>query len=55
MKKVLKVDIEIPPVPNFLRYGERKTIPVSKFTEPELRQIGKEWTEALVKNGKKKA
>lgn len=54
MKKLLKVEIEVPMVPNFLRYGERKTLPVSAFTEAELREIGKLWTEALVKNAKKK-
>jgi len=54
MKKILEVQIEIPLTPNFIRYDQRKIIPIWQFTEEELREIGKEWTEALVKSAAKK-
>lgn len=54
MKKILEVNIEIPMTPNFIRYGERKNLPIADFTEKELREIGKQWTENLVKAAKKK-
>lgn len=49
MKKSLEVEIEIPVTPNFIRYGQRKNLPIHEFTEEELREIGAQWTENLVK------
>lgn len=59
MKKQVEIEIEVPAIPNFVRNlvkGRDKAIlvPISDFTEEELRQIGKEWTEKLVKQAKKK-
>lgn len=54
MIKQIKVIIEVPDTPNFLRYGDRKVLPISDFTEAELREIGKQWTENLVKKAKKR-
>lgn len=55
MIKTIEVTIEIPETPNFIRYGDRKTLPVSDFTEKELREIGRQWTGGLVKKSKIKA
>lgn len=54
MIKQIKVIIEVPDTPNFLRYGDRKVLSISDFTEAELREIGKQWTENLVKKAKKR-
>ena len=59
MKKKIEIEIEAPTVPNFLRNivkGRDKAIlvPVQDFTDDELRKIGEEWTELLIKNAKKK-
>lgn len=54
MKKTLEIELEIPMTPNFIRYGERKHIPIQDFTIEELREIGKQWTENLIKAAKKK-
>ena len=54
MKK--EIGIKIPTVPNFIGYETEVYItgmPIASFTEKELRQIGKEWTEKLVEKGKK--
>lgn len=45
MEKSFKV--AIPTVPNFLKVNTN-TLSIAEFTEKELREIGKEWTEALV-------
>ena len=50
-----KIKIELPLLPNFLRpAGTDKAMAISEFTEAELREIGAEWTEALVKHAQKK-
>lgn len=43
------IQINIPKPPNFIS-TDYKTIPIENFTDDELRDIGKEWTENLVKN-----
>lgn len=43
------IQIEIPRPPNFIR-TDYKTIPIENFTDEELRDIGKEWTDNLIKN-----
>lgn len=52
IKKILEIEIEIPMVPNFIRYGERKTLPVSHFSDEELKEIGIAWTAELIKKAK---
>jgi hypothetical protein len=54
MKKILEVKIEVPLTPSYLRYGDRKTLHISEFSEEELKQIGKEWTAELIRRSKKK-
>lgn len=54
MIKQIQVTVEVPDTPNYLRYGDRKVLPISDFTEAELREIGKQWTENLVKKAKKR-
>ncbi|MCE3278058.1 MAG: hypothetical protein K0S44_249 [Bacteroidetes bacterium] len=47
-------------VPNFIRISEVKslsgggTIDIKDFTDEELRQIGKDWTDALIRNAKQR-
>lgn len=49
MKK--EFDIECPKVPNFLRVeGMKKVVPVTDFSEKELKAVGKMWTEALIEH-----
>lgn len=50
------MNVQIPKVPNFIRvgYGERMMISVAEFSEEELRAIGHEWTEALIKRAKER-
>lgn len=48
-----KIKIECPIVPNYLRVeGMEEAIRISEFTEEELLEIGKEWTEELIKKSK---
>ncbi len=59
MKKQISVDIESPDPPNFLRNlvkGREKAIliPIQDLTDEELEQLGKEWTENLIKKAQKK-
>ena len=49
MIKQIQITVEVPDTPNYLRYGDRKVLPISDFTEAELREIGKQWTTNLVK------
>lgn len=51
MKKAL--DVKVPGLPNFIMVG-KEYVPLSNFTEAELRAIGKEWTDALVELWRKK-
>jgi hypothetical protein len=55
-----KVKIEIPSLPNFIRTKafdqgtDRASIPIEDFTPDELRDLGKEWTEALIKHSEER-
>lgn len=46
MKK--HIEVVVPSVPNFLKVGTQ-TVSVAEFSNNELRQIGREWTEKLIK------
>ena len=48
-----KIQTHCPSVPNFIK-TDYDIIPISSFTEEELREIGKEWTEELIKKAKNK-
>ena len=59
MKRKIEVEIEPPTTPNFLRNkvkGREKAIliPIQDLTDEELEEIGKEFTENLIKSAKKK-
>lgn len=59
MKKKIEVSIEPPSVPSFLRNvvkGREKAIliPIQDLTESELRQIGEERTDLLIKQAAKR-
>lgn len=45
------IEIKTPRVPNFI-LTDYKPIPIENFTEEELREIGKDWTEELVRHAK---
>ena len=48
--------VKVPRVPNFLILeDESQKLPVSAFDEDALRQLGAEWTEALVKRAREQA
>jgi len=53
----MKTEIQTPTTPNFIqvRIGrqESNTVPISDFSEEELREIGKKWTEDLVASARK--
>lgn len=49
-----KMAVIIPLTPSFIKVGEQY-VSIDEFTEYELRQIGKEWTENLIKKANKKA
>lgn len=48
-----KVAVVIPMTPSFIKVGN-ESISIKKFTDDELREIGKEWTEKLIMNARKK-
>ncbi len=54
IRKTIEVEIEIPMVPNFLRYGDRKLLPLSAFSEEELRDVAAAWTKELLSKAKSK-
>ena len=49
MKK--EVNIEIPSVPNFISVGSDR-LSITEFSDEELREIGKLWTEKLIERSK---
>ncbi len=53
MKKA--VEVHIPEPPNFIMIGEdRKAMSIAKFTDDELKEIAKEWTDKLLKKAKER-
>ena len=51
MKKEIK--IEIPSTPNYIKVGD-VALGIEEFTDDELKQLGTEWTEELIKKAGKK-
>ena len=48
-------EVEIPSVPNFLRSPDgRAAIAIDEFSREQLEEIGRQWTEALIKKAKKR-
>ncbi len=57
MKKNISITTRIPLTPNFIQTGsgnDNGILPISDFTEEELREIAAEWTEELIKKAKSK-
>lgn len=55
MEKKIPVKIRIPLTPNFIQIGDDNgVLPISDFTEAELREIAAEWTEELILKAKNK-
>lgn len=51
-----KIEIEVPSVPNFILGKEKgQKWSISEFSETDLREIGAEWTEKLIREAKKKS
>lgn len=49
MKKLtVKMSVEVPRVPGFLRTEDGQMVPLYAITEGGLRKLGKEWIENLV-------
>ncbi len=51
----LTLDFTVPRVPNFIRTRfEDGYVAIERLTDDELREVGKEWTEALIEHAKKR-
>lgn len=50
----IQVEVNIPTTPNYIRVGG-KLKPITDFTDSELREIGKEWTQALVEKSRRRS
>lgn len=48
-----EVEVKIPMIPNFILVGN-ESISIAHFTDKQLREIGKEWTEKLIEHAKSK-
>jgi len=44
-----KMSVKCPSVPNFLVVGTH-SLSITEFSEEELREVGKEWTERLIEH-----
>lgn len=56
-KIMVKTEMEIvlPSLPNFVRTPHKDVaIPIADLTEDQIREIGKQWTDALVQKFRKK-
>lgn len=53
MEILFKTKIKIPMVPNYV-FSEEKNVQysVSEFTDEQLKEIGRQWTENLIKRAK---
>lgn len=49
----LTIGVEIPSVPNFIKTNIGM-LPISDFSEKELRNIGKDWTKLLIEKRSKR-
>lgn len=47
---IIKVtmQVNIPSVPNYLKLSDEQVVPLYAITDDGLREIGKQWTEALI-------
>ncbi len=53
MKIKITIECEVPLVPNFLKTPAGQ-VPIQAVTEEALRELGKQWTEALVMKARQK-
>lgn len=57
MKKIIKKKINIPLTPNFIKVGndtENDMLPIADFTDRELAEIGRRWTNELIEKANKR-
>lgn len=54
MKLEVKMSIKLPSIPNFIIDDDGKSYPISFFSEVQLREIAKRWTDEFIKKGKSK-
>ena len=55
MKRIITtaIEVHIPSTPNFIMIGDDNTpVSIAKFTDEELAEIGKQWTEKLITRAK---
>jgi hypothetical protein len=46
--------VQLPSLPNFIRDADDKAISIVDLSEEQLREIGKQWTDALVRKAASK-
>lgn len=57
MKKSIisaQTTFKIPHTPNFLMGEDKFSRPIEKFTDEELKEVGRMWTDALLENARVK-
>lgn len=54
MSVEIKVKVECPTVPKFLRFGSAVMVDIKEFTDEQLEQIGRDWTRNLIEAARKR-
>lgn len=49
-----KIKLKLPMLPNFLFDENKNQYKVSELSDGEIRELGKEWTEALLKRNRER-
>ena len=50
-----QMEVVLPSLPNFIRTPHKDvSVPIEDLTEDQLREIGKEWTEALIQKSRQR-
>ena len=44
MRVQIKMTVEIPTVPNYLKTGDGKSVPLCSLTDEALKELGAAWT-----------
>lgn len=51
----VKLSVECPKVPNYLRTSDGQTVPICAVEDDGLREIGKQWTDDLIARSKEQS
>ena len=46
--------VQVPSTPNFFKLANGSSVPISAITEEGLKEIGRQWTDELIKKAKDK-